>query len=162
MPSGGSEPLGVANTTVRHHAWAQFRLVNVCCGLAGEVLGRSISGTYGSILATLRHLLEVDADLAAFLLDGPRPERSSSPVLIDELVNLSLYQRATWERVLHRGLDPLRDVETFRGRRPTGIVLAQALSHSAGHRAEVAVTMATFGVEPPDLSAWAFASAERD
>ncbi len=39
---------------------------------------------------------------------------------------------------------------------PAGIVLAQTLHHGNVHREQVCNVLTAQGLEPPDLSAWAF------
>ena len=53
-----------------HHVWATLTLIDTCLALAPEQLGTSVPGTYGSILATLRHLVGADASFLPALTGG--------------------------------------------------------------------------------------------
>jgi uncharacterized damage-inducible protein DinB len=44
----------------RHHAWANDRILEACANLTPEQLSTPCPGTYGPILATLRHLIGSD------------------------------------------------------------------------------------------------------
>ncbi len=53
-----------------HHVWATIRLVDACLPLSPEQLETTAEGTYGSILATMRHLIGGDASYLWVLTDG--------------------------------------------------------------------------------------------
>jgi uncharacterized damage-inducible protein DinB len=44
-----------------HHVWATLRVSDVCAGLSPAQLETAPEGIYGSILATLRHLVGADS-----------------------------------------------------------------------------------------------------
>ena len=50
----------ILDDAFRHHIWATERLINACSGLSPAQLNAPCLGTYGSILDTLRHLVESD------------------------------------------------------------------------------------------------------
>src|SRR6202023_4046924 len=43
-----------------HHTWATVRLIDACLALSPEQLAAGVPGTYGSIIQTLRHLVDGD------------------------------------------------------------------------------------------------------
>ena len=49
--------------------WATERLLDACTALTPEQLNTPAPGTYGSILATLRHLVEADSWYLSFFRD---------------------------------------------------------------------------------------------
>src|SRR5215831_3447221 len=51
------EPL---DALFRHHAWATRRLIDHCAALPADHLGATAPGTYGTIAATLVHLVAAD------------------------------------------------------------------------------------------------------
>ena len=53
-----------------HHVWATVRLVDACLPLSPEQLDATAEGTYGSIIATMRHLIGGDASYLWVLTDG--------------------------------------------------------------------------------------------
>ena len=46
-----------------HHVWATEQLIDACLALSSEQLASEVTGTYGSILSTMRHLVGADSSL---------------------------------------------------------------------------------------------------
>src|SRR2546425_13075778 len=46
--------------TFRHNAWANRALLDACRELSKEQLGATAEGTYGSVLATLQHIVDAE------------------------------------------------------------------------------------------------------
>ena len=73
----------VLGDAFEHHMWATLRLVDGCLALSPEQLATVVPGTYGSILETVRHLVEGDG-FYLFAMTGvargprrpARPDRS--------------------------------------------------------------------------------------
>ena len=59
----------------RHNTMMNRRLLEACRQLSPEQLGVTVTGTYGSIGATLVHIANSQEGYAARLLDTDRPER---------------------------------------------------------------------------------------
>ncbi|MCY7419541.1 MAG: hypothetical protein LH650_13840, partial [Chloroflexi bacterium] len=55
-----------------HHVWATLTLLDACARLTPEQLATTVPGTYGRILATLRHFFYCVIDLLERLL-GQEP-----------------------------------------------------------------------------------------
>ena len=122
----------------RHNAWATDQVLACCRGLDEPTLNATVPGTYGTISATLRHLLRAEASYL-YRLTGAWPEH---PWPGDEAVGLGvLAARAStlasvWERFI-----------------------AQAFHHASEHRAQICTILGALGHEPPDVSAWGYAEA---
>ncbi len=144
-----------------HHVWATQRLVDACLALSPTQLGTAVPGTYGSILKTLRHLVEGDASYLC-AMTGDRTH------LIDEdLLDLPELRAAmeghgpAWSRLLAPDLDPdavfvERADDGFERRAPMGIGLAQALHHGTDHRSQICTALTALGLEPPVIDVWEF------
>ena len=67
---------------------------------------------------------------------------------------------ALWLEVLAEAPDPDRLIEDLNGDvrylAPVGIRLAQVVQHGTDHRSQVCTALTLLGVEPPDISVWAF------
>lgn len=150
----------------RHNAWAMRELLRVCQPLSETQLDTTVPGTYGSIIATLRHTVRSEAGYCR-RLTGEEPDwyvQGDDSAGLDELARYIEDLAARWERFLaspfdaertfvvewHDGID--RDV-------PAGVFLAQALHHGNEHRAQIATALTTIGVEPPGWGLWEFAEA---
>ena len=146
-----------------HHVWATVRLVDSCMSLSPEQLGRSVPGTYGSILETIRHLVGSDSWYLFALTGGRTPVIDEDQMDLPELRTAMEGNGAAWSSLLAQDLDP--DVVVVRRRAdgseehaPVGVRLAQALHHGTDHRSQICTALTTLGVEPPAIDVWDFAS----
>jgi len=145
-----------------HHVWATLRLIDTCRTLSPEQLDTVVVGTYGSILATMRHLVGADASYLNLLTDGRVAQIEEDEMDLDELrVAMESYGPA-WSSLLTDDLDP--DVDVVRRRddgseshAPLGIRLAQATHHGTDHRSQVCTALTALGVEPPAIDVWDYA-----
>jgi uncharacterized damage-inducible protein DinB len=142
-----------------HNAWANAQLFAVCRGLDRALLEESAPGTFGTIEATLKHLVGVE-DAYARMLRGESPgsagsfedyfghdlawfEARSSRLGEEYEVLLATAQAAFLD-------DELR-VPWFDFRLTNHDGLLQVLSHSAQHRAQVFSVLGERGLKVPDL-----------
>lgn len=150
----------------RHNAWSTNELLKVCQGLSESQLDATVEGTYGSIIATLRHFVRSEAGYQARLM-GEEPswvrtaDESSG---LDELAARNEELLARWERFLSQPFDAERTLlyhwhdGTDRDV-PAGVVLMQALHHGNEHRSQVATILTQLGVTPPEWGLWEWAEA---
>lgn len=148
-----------------HHAWATAQLLACCQGLDEETLQATVPGTYGTIIETLRHLVDAEASYV-YRLTGAwpaHPWRHDEAVGLDVLADRGAVLADTLERFLAGDWDDERlgeargDDEVFAVR--AGVYLAQALHHANEHRAHICTILGALGFEPPDVSAWGYALA---
>jgi len=155
-----------------HHAWATLRLIDRCLELTPEQLELSTPGTYGSIHATLAHLVRGDGGLlqaAAGEEFGFVPQ--GSPPSVAALRADMERQARQWRGLLGRKDElsatmPAEDDPAYglerRCATPSGIehteghFLAQAIHHGAEHRTHVCSILGAHSLEVPDLSGWAY------
>src|SRR5712691_174266 len=142
-----------------HHAWATLRLLDACAVLTPEQLATIVPGTYGSILATLRHLVGGDLSYLFVLTDGRVSEIEEEQMDVLQLRAALVENRTAWSSLLAEDLDP--DSIVIRHRddgtdslAPLGIRLAQALNHGTDHRSQICTVLTTLGVEPPEIDVW--------
>jgi uncharacterized damage-inducible protein DinB len=149
-----------------HHAWATAQLLEFCRGLDEETLEATVPGTYGTIIETLRHLVDAEASYF-YRLTGAwpaHPWRDDEAVGLDVLADRGAVLAETLERFLAGEWDDERSGEA-RGPDgvvfavPAGVFLAQALHHANEHRAHVCTIVGALGYEPPDVSVWGYALA---
>jgi uncharacterized damage-inducible protein DinB len=146
-----------------HHVWATLRLVDACLPLSPEQLETTVDGTYGSILATMRHLIGGDASYLWVLTDGHVSEVEEDRLDLRELRAVMESNGAAWASLIAQDLDPDSGVVRHRddgidSYAPLGIRLTQALHHGTDHRIQVCTALTTIGVEPPEIDVWAFAA----
>jgi uncharacterized damage-inducible protein DinB len=147
-----------------HHAWATKRLAVACQQLTPKQLTTEVNGTYGSILETLRHIVDNDWFYLG-VLTGCAPVLTSKPSTMDAAALSAAMDTLAgdWGKVLAGDLDPdtiVHEVDPDDGfQRDTtiGVHLAQALHHGNEHRAQICTAFSILGVEPPGLSVFQFA-----
>jgi uncharacterized damage-inducible protein DinB len=145
-----------------HHVWATQRLIDTCLTLDPEQLETSVPGTYGSILATMRHLVGADVSYLFVLSGGRSPEVDEDHMDLRELRAVMERNGPAWSSLLVLDLDPDAVIVRHRddgseSHAPIGIRLAQALHHGTDHRSQVCTALTALGVEPPPIDAWDFA-----
>jgi uncharacterized damage-inducible protein DinB len=150
----------------RHNAWATHQLLDYCERLDESILNATASGTYGSVIDTLRHLIDSESSYL-FRLSGawstvPRPPRE--PVGFDALRERTALLAETWETFLASDFDTEKLGEARGGDgavfavRAT-IYITQAIHHANEHRTHICTILGRLGLEPPDVSAWGYALA---
>jgi len=144
----------------RHGAWATKTLIAACRDLSSEQLRRPARG-FGSILATLNHVVLSDGGYAA-ILTGIRPAWAtdgSETGDIDQLEARADETARLWEELLSKPLDAERLLLLDEGEYEchAAVVVAQALHHACAHREQVRAGLADLGVKPPDLQPWEYA-----
>lgn len=158
-----STPASVLDDAFERHTWATVRLLEHLETLDVDDLERISPGTYGTIAATLTHLVDAD-DRYLQRLEQPDlpPYAESPPQPLDVLRSRVEGNDGRWRGALGRlaegtlharipddriagGLDP---AET--------LLLLQALHHGDDHRAQICTTLGAAALAVPDLDVWTF------
>jgi uncharacterized damage-inducible protein DinB len=150
----------------RHSAWATRGLIDFCRQLSDEQLNAGAVGSFGSILATLKHMLGAEASYQ-FVFSGKFPAwnwRDEEAQPLEEIAPWVDDLAAFWEELLSKPFDAEvllhQDFQTGESRDVrAGIVVAQALHHGTAHREQVATILTSLGFEPPDLDVWEYGMA---
>ncbi len=140
--------------------WATKVLIAACENRSADELTRPALG-YGSILATLNHLVSTDAGYVASV-GGGRPAWAvphADTADLKELTARAEDVAARWDRLLHEPLDGERLAFLDDGAYEThvAVVVMQALHHVTLHGEQVCAALTAMGVEAPDLQPWAYA-----
>ncbi|HEX5502734.1 MAG TPA: DinB family protein [Thermomicrobiales bacterium] len=152
---------------VQHKTWATLRLIEHCRSLDDEQLNATVPGTFGSIRATLQHLVGAEEGYFATLTGERLSERmSEEPVPLDELAERLRRLGPRWEALARDPDVASREVTTRDGWRTLGaVLLAQAIHHADDHRSHVLSTIGARGLDLPgldigeDLDVWHYAIA---
>jgi uncharacterized damage-inducible protein DinB len=144
-----------------HNTWATLRVIDACRELSRGQLETNVPGTYGSILATARHLVTSDAYYVSVLNGGPIFDVDEEHLDLDAVRALTVETADAWSALLADDLDPDRDVVRYRddgseSHGPMTIRLAQALHHGTDHRSQIATALTNLGIEPPEIDVWAY------
>ena len=154
---------GLLDDAMAHHIWATEQLIDACAALTPEQLGTPVPGTYGSILATLGHLVSSDGWYLSFLREGVTQFDDETAFSIDDLRSAITSNGAAWMELLAEGPDPDTDIPEIDDglvvHSPIGVRLAQVVHHGTDHRSQVCTALTSLGVEPPNIDVWAYARA---
>jgi uncharacterized damage-inducible protein DinB len=153
------------HTIVDHHLWATLRLIDRCLELSPEQLELSAPGTFGSVHATLTHLVRSDGRYQRRIASediGPRP--SGPPPAVAALRAEMERQARRWRELLDRvdeldaavPADPDDDPPYPEIEHAVGLLLTQAVHHGNEHRAHVCTVLGAHGLDVPDVSGWEY------
>ena len=147
-----------------HHVWASERLIDACDGLTQQQLETATPGTFGPIIATLRHLVATDVwYLTFFPVEQHPPIDEAAETSLRELRSVMTRNGGLWSSVLADAVDgDVNTVEHGDGwefHAPVGLRLAQVVHHGTDHRSQVCTALATLGLEPPAIDLWAYGEA---
>jgi len=145
-----------------HHVWATLRLIDACLPLSSDQLETDLPGTFGSIIATARHLVGADTAYLFALTGGRTAVIDEALMNLPELRAVMEGNGGTWTLLLTQDLDPdaiviRRREDGSEGHAPLGVRLAQALHHGTDHRSQICTALTTIDVEPPAIDVWDFA-----
>ncbi len=146
-----------------HHIWATLGLMDALEALGPDTLDASVPGTYGSILATLTHLVFADdrylirlttTDVPEYVDPGSKPLAELRPMMreIGErwMAILDAIDAGTLHaRIIDR--DDMADLD-----HAEGLLLLQAIHHGNDHRTQICSTLGALGLEVPELDGWAY------
>lgn len=141
----------------RQNEWANLETLRICRSLTDEQLDSTAVGTYGSIRATLQHIVGAETGYAFRLGntttarirgDDPWPGFDTLETSARGVVATFIAASADATRVIRIGTDAEPyDVEA-------SVILTQVLNHSTEHRSQVFSILTGLGIEPPELSGW--------
>ena len=146
-----------------HHIWATEQLIDACGVLTPEQLGTPVRGTYGSVLATLGHLVSSDGWYLSFLREGVTQFDDQTEFSVNDLRSAITGNGTAWTELLAEDLDPDTDIPEIEDGQeihsPMGVRLAQVVHHGTDHRSQVCTALTSLGVTPPNVDVWAYARA---
>jgi uncharacterized damage-inducible protein DinB len=147
----------------RYNRWANLHLLDVCARLSPEQLQLTTPGTYGTIAATLQHLLGAEQRYLR-RMTGHEPEihendafpgfdrlRAIAERSADLLIEAA--GRVTGDDVIESQYGDRRF------RLNLGVVLLQAMHHGNDHRTHVCTILGAHGLEYGDMDVWAYGEA---
>jgi len=143
-----------------HHIWASLRVLDACGTLDDAQLATTVPGTYGSIMDTLRHLVDADVFYLDVLLGRAEPfDRDASDIPM--LRAIMEAHDPVWQQLVAAEMDGSTDVVEIEdngdeSHAPLGVRLAQALHHGTDHRSQVCTALTSLGIEPPSIDVWDF------
>lgn len=148
-----------------HHAWATLTVLDALAPLTDDQLATIVPGTYGSILATVGHLVASERSYLVVCVGGDLPEIDEAGMDLAALREAMEPTGAAWAAFLATDPDPdlvvtrNRDDGT-RSHAPLGVRLAQVVHHGTDHRSQIATALSSLGITPPEMDVWDYAWSE--
>jgi uncharacterized damage-inducible protein DinB len=154
-------------TLACYNAWANRRLYQACAALSEDEYLRERPSVFGSLHATLNHVLVADRIWIARVEGRALPNLRPDQILYADLIGLMVARSAedAHLRNLMAGMpeamldQPLtyRDARGDRRSAPLFLVLGHLFNQQAEHRGEARALLAQTGVSPPPLDLIRFA-----
>ncbi|HEY7399363.1 MAG TPA: DinB family protein [Actinomycetota bacterium] len=145
-----------------HHVWATLRVIDACVDLSDDELQTNVPGTRGPMLATLRHVVEGDAN-DLFILTGDRAyDVDVEPMSLAEVRSLMERTGAGWAQLVAGAPDldavvrEIDDTDGYQRWAPVGLRLAGTLEHGIDHRSQICTALTTLGMDPPKIDVMSF------
>ncbi len=146
----------------RHHRWSNLTLIDFLATLTDEQLRYAAPGVYGDALSTIRHLVSADADYVRIIPDAPDVPQIDDDGEFEGWAALRRVANAAGTALIGYvdGLTEdaffvdIDDGEAFD--LTTSFLLAQIIHHATEHRSQIRTVLSSHGVEPPEISVWAW------
>ncbi len=149
-------------TATRHDCWANVQLIAFCSDLSPAQLAWTVPGTYGSIHATLQHIVGAEQGYLRHLTGEFPPRGPFTPgqalVALDELRERARSNAERMERHLASDDDPSLRIEWKGENFTAAVVAAQFVHHGSDHRTHMETILGGHGVSRPelDLDVWMY------
>lgn len=154
--------MNIWSNLYRHHRWSNLTLIDFLSTLTDEQLSLTVPGTYGSSLATIRHVISSDADYVRIIPDTPEVPQVAEDGPFggwDELRQVA----DTADIALIGYVDTLTDDAFFIDvddgvafELTRSFLLGQIIHHATEHRSQIRTTLSAHGIAPPDIDTWAW------
>jgi hypothetical protein len=116
-------------------------------------------GTYGSVLAILRHLADNDAAAYAEVAQQPVPGRLKDTSTLDEIAARVRRLDPRWRALADHPCLPNRELSDPHGTALAVALRAQAIHHADVHRAQIQTILGAHGISAPTLDLWEYGAA---
>lgn len=154
---------------MRHGVWANERLLERCRALTDEQLELTVPGTYGTIRATLAHIVAAEEGylvrLLGSLLHEP-PLREQDLATLDGIAAHIPHVANAVERLFANATvdpdrviadTPLRRAGAPRFEMAAWAPAARFVYHGIDHRSQIDTILSAHGLETLDLQIWPYA-----
>jgi uncharacterized damage-inducible protein DinB len=146
---------------IRHNNWANSEIFSTCLNLSAEQRTATAPGVYGSIHATLGHIVAAEADYIHRLTGkGPRtPFRWSDKPTLEDIHAFSLLvgealldtiQNVSSDHIVHEE----EDGNTIDYK--ASLLFIQVINHGIEHRTNVTTILSSLGLPAPEVDGWGY------
>lgn len=152
---------------IRYNNWANAQVFAACLKLAKEHRAASAPGAYGSIHATLGHLIAAEADYIQRLTGkGPQlPFRWEDEPALEDIFAFSgtvaealldAIQRVPPEHIVHEEEDG--NTMDYKA----SLLFIQVIDHGIEHRTNVTTILSGLGLAAPEVDGWGYLFTHRE
>lgn len=157
-PAALDHPLA---TLLRHNLWANQRLYTACLDLEEAQLAATDAGAYGTVQATLEHLVRSEQGYLRQLTQqvvGERWPRDKRPTPAEMLTLIELTGQALidFTAQVQPGDTVVVQWNNTDWLMPVGTILTQAVNHATEHRTNVTTILKREGLPTLDLDGWSY------
>jgi len=151
----------------RHNTMMNERILEACRGLSPEQLEATITGTYGTIGATLVHTANAQEGYASRILGVERPERMPEDPFPGFAALTERFERGNaWleQAAVHPDRDRVIEFADEDGTwrmDSASLYLLQAVNHGTEHRSQISTILTTVGIQPPEMDGWVYFEATK-
>ena len=154
---------------MQHDTWATEKLIERCRMLTPVQLELTTQGTYGTIRATLQHIVSSDEGYLVRLLGKvihDVPFRANDAATLDDIATHLTHVKAAVERLFSGSpIDPdrviadtpLRPVGAPRFEMAAWAPATQLIYHGVDHRSQIDTILSVNHLETIDLQVWPYA-----
>lgn len=156
-----NHPETVLVELIRYNNWANAQVFGTCLKLGPEVLAAVAPGVYGSIHATLGHLIAAEADYIERITgNGPQPpfQWEDGPALVEIFAFSQVVAAALLDTVQNTSPDAMVHEEeegnTIDYR--ASLLFIQVIDHGIEHRTNVTTILSGLGLPTPEVDGWGY------
>ncbi len=146
---------------IRYNNWANAKVFAACLTLTEEQLAASAPGSYGSIHATLGHIIAAEADYINRLTgEGPQPpfQWEDRPGLDDIFAFSSIVASALLDVV--QRVPPDHIVHEEEGGNTmdykASLLFIQVINHGIEHRTNITTILSALDLPAPEVDGWGY------
>jgi uncharacterized damage-inducible protein DinB len=159
-----TQPESTLVELIRYNNWANKQVFVACQKLSPEHLAAFAPGAYGSIHATLGHIIAAEADYINRLTGkGPQPpfHWEERPGLEDIFVFSGIVASALLDAVQRVPPDHMVHEEESGNTidYTAQILFIQVINHGIEHRTNITTTLSGLGLPAPEVDGWGYLSA---
>lgn len=147
-------------TQFHHNLWANLKVLDICAALSADTLNATDGGAYGTVFATLAHIVNGES-WYVWLLHGEPASVQRINAFEMSVADMRPHLEKSGKALIELagaadGLAPTHEGIAV----PAGIILAQATMHATEHRTNITTILARNGIPKLNVSVWEFHSPE--
>jgi uncharacterized damage-inducible protein DinB len=146
---------------IRYNNWANAQVFAACQNLTPQQLSASAPGTYGSIHATLGHIIAAEADYINRMTgSGPQPPfRWQDRPALEDIFAFSSEVAEAWFDViqsvpLNQIVHEEEDGNTIDYK--ASLLFLQVVNHGIEHRTNITTILNGLGLPTPEIDGWGY------